>query len=144
MLPCLNAMTEPRKFGYVERQKERERQQTTRKIIIWVLLLRCCFLLCILYFLGFLEKVLQQDDAALKLRNDKKKIELGGFHLKFNGVFFSTIFLCTLFKRKNAVLCLFLKNVLPSKRVLCFILNNLHFQMVKGIAFYALYKLCPV
>ena len=59
--------------------------------------------------------------------------------LSTNGVFFSTTFLCTLFK-KNAVLCLFLKNVLPSKRVVCFILNNLHFPMVKGIAFYALYK----
>ena len=41
---------------------------------------------------------------------------------------------------KNAVLCLFLKNVSPSKRVICFILNNLHFPMVEGIAFYALYK----
>ena len=48
--------------------------------------------------------------------------------------------MCTLFKKKNAILCLFLKNVSPSKRVVCFILNNLHFPMVKGIAFYALYK----
>ena len=44
------------------------------------------------------------------------------------------------FISQNSVLCLFLKNVLPSKRVVCFILNNLHFPMVEGIAFYALYK----
>ena len=42
------------------------------------------------------------------------------------------------FKKCNS--CLFLKNVSPSKRVICFILNNLHFPMVEGIAFYALYK----
>ena len=42
--------------------------------------------------------------------------------------------------KKNAILCLFLKNVSPSKRVTCFILNNLHIPMVEGIAFYALYK----
>ena len=47
--------------------------------------------------------------------------------------------MCTLFE-KNAILCLFLKNISLCKRVLCFILNNLHFPMVKGIAFYALYK----
>ena len=41
------------------------------------------------------------------------------------------------FISKNAILCLFLKNVSPSKRVICFILNNLHFPMVAGIAFYA-------
>ena len=44
------------------------------------------------------------------------------------------------FYLKNAILCLFLKNISPSKRVVCFILNNLHFPMVEGIAFYALYK----
>ena len=44
------------------------------------------------------------------------------------------------FISKNAILCLFLKNVAPSKRVVCFILNNLHFPVVEGIAFYALYK----
>ena len=44
------------------------------------------------------------------------------------------------FISKNAVLCLFLKNVSLSKAVVCFILNNLHFPMVEGIAFYALYK----
>ena len=47
--------------------------------------------------------------------------------------------MCTLFK-KIAILYLFLKNVSPFKRVICFILNNLHFPMVKGITFYALYK----
>ena len=47
--------------------------------------------------------------------------------------------MCTLF-RKNLISCLFLKNVSPSKRVICFILNNLHFPMVEGIAFYALHK----
>ena len=46
--------------------------------------------------------------------------------------------MCTLFKR-NAILCLFLKNVSPSKRKVCFILNNLHCPM-EGIAFYALHK----
>ena len=35
------------------------------------------------------------------------------------------------FKKKNAILCLFLKNVSPSKRLICFILNNLHFPMVE-------------
>ena len=44
------------------------------------------------------------------------------------------------FFSKNAISCLFLKNVSPSKSVVCFILNNLHFPMVEGIAFYALYK----
>ena len=56
-----------------------------------------------------------------------------------NGVFFSTT-KCGLYL-KNAILCLFLKNVSPSKRVVCFIPNNLHFPMVEGTAFYALYKL---
>ena len=58
--------------------------------------------------------------------------------LKTYGVFFS-IKKCALYF-KNAVLCLFLKNVSPSKRVRCFIRNNLHFPMVEGIAFYALHK----
>ena len=35
------------------------------------------------------------------------------------------------FISKNAISCLFLKNVSPSKRVICFILNNLHFPMVE-------------
>ena len=41
-----------------------------------------------------------------------------------NGVFFSTN-KCALYF-KNAILCLFLKNVSPAKRVICFILNNSH------------------
>ena len=45
------------------------------------------------------------------------------------------------FISKNAISCLFLKNVSPSKyRAICFILNNLHFPMVEGIAFYAPHK----
>ena len=40
------------------------------------------------------------------------------------------------FISKNAISCLFLKNVSPFKWVICFILNNLHFPMVEGIAFY--------
>ena len=44
------------------------------------------------------------------------------------------------FIKKNAVLCLFLKNVAPSKRVVGFILNNSHMLMVESIAFYAPYK----
>ena len=56
-----------------------------------------------------------------------------------NGVFFSTI-KCALFISKNAISCLFLKNVSPSKRMICFIPNNLHFLKAEGIAFYALYK----
>ena len=44
------------------------------------------------------------------------------------------------FISKNTISCLFLKNVSPSKRVICFILNNLHFPMVEGITFYALHK----
>ena len=46
---------------------------------------------------------------------------------------------CILFK-KSAILCLLLKNVSPSKGVVCFILNNLNFPMVECIAFYVLYK----
>ena len=34
------------------------------------------------------------------------------------------------FISKNVISCLFLENVSPSKRVICFILNNLHFPMV--------------
>ena len=44
------------------------------------------------------------------------------------------------FISKNAISCLFLKNVLPSKRVICFILNNSHLSRVEGITFYDLYK----
>ena len=44
------------------------------------------------------------------------------------------------FFSKNAISCLFLKNVSPSKRVVYFILNNLHFPMVEVIAFNALHK----
>ena len=47
--------------------------------------------------------------------------------------------ICTLFKKMQFCICFF-KNVLPSKSVVCFIPNNLHFPMVKGIAFYVLYK----
>ena len=43
------------------------------------------------------------------------------------------------FIKKNAILCLFLKNVSQFKSVVCVILNN--FPMVEGIVFYALYKL---
>ena len=55
------------------------------------------------------------------------------------GVFFSTK-KNQLYLKKNAILCFFLKNISPSKKVVCFILNNLHFPMVEIIAFYALYK----
>ena len=61
------------------------------------------------------------------------KIEMPSY-----GVFFSTKNVH--FISKNLISCLFLKNVSPSKRVLCIILNNLHFPMVEGIAFYALHK----
>ena len=47
--------------------------------------------------------------------------------------------MCIFFK-KNLILHLFLKNVSPSKRVICFILNNSPLSMVEGIAFYALHK----
>ena len=43
------------------------------------------------------------------------------------------------FYLQNTILCLFLKNVSSSKRVICFILNNLPLSMVEGIAFSALY-----
>ena len=59
--------------------------------------------------------------------------------IAINGVFFSTE-KCALYFKKNAISCLFLKYVSPSKKVICFILNNLHFPMVEGIAFYALNK----
>ena len=42
--------------------------------------------------------------------------------------------MCPFFLKKKAISCLFLKNVSPSKRVVCFILNNLHFPMAEGIA----------
>ena len=41
---------------------------------------------------------------------------------------------------QKAILRLFLKKISPSKRMVCFILNNLHFPMVEGIVLYALYK----
>ena len=67
----------------------------------------------------------------------------GNFLFIFIVFFFSTK-KCTLYlkkkKQKNFILCLFFKNVSPSQRVVCFILNNLHFPMGEGIAFYALYK----
>ena len=44
------------------------------------------------------------------------------------------------FISENAISYLFLKNVSPSKKVICFNLNNLHFPMVEGIGFYFLYK----
>ena len=51
---------------------------------------------------------------------------------------------CEFYLKKNAILCLFLKNVLPSKRVARFILNNVHLPyMVEGIAIYAQYKSMP-
>ena len=46
---------------------------------------------------------------------------------------------CALYLKKFNF-CLFLKNVSPSKRDVCFILNNLPVPMVEDIAFYALYK----
>ena len=67
-----------------------------------------------------------------------KEICLKSPSSKSYGVFFS-IKKCA-FILKNAISCFFLENVSPSKRVICFILNNLHFPMVKGIAFYDLYK----
>ena len=60
------------------------------------------------------------------------------YGLVIYGVFFSTIKFA--FYLKNVILCSFLKNGLPSKRVISFFLNNLHLPMVEGIAFYALYK----
>ena len=57
-----------------------------------------------------------------------------------NGVFFSTEKCEFSLKKKNSISCLFLKNVSPSKRVVCFILTHSHLPMVKGIAFYALNK----
>ena len=66
----------------------------------------------------------------------KKKLSL--FNLEF--MVFSFLPKNVHFISKNSVLCLFLKNVSPFKRVKCFILNNLHFPMMEGIAFYALYK----
>ena len=44
------------------------------------------------------------------------------------------------FISKNVILCLFFKNVSPSTRVVCYILNNLRYPMMEGITFYALYK----
>ena len=44
------------------------------------------------------------------------------------------------FTSRNAISCLFLKNVSPSKTVVCFILKNLHVPIMEGIAFFALHK----
>ena len=52
-----------------------------------------------------------------------------------DSVFFSTK-KCA-FNLKNAIFCLFLKNISPSKRVVSFILNNSNLLMVVGIAFMA-------
>ena len=62
------------------------------------------------------------------------------FHGNFNFMLFSFLPKNMHFISKNAISCLFLKNVSPSKRVICSILNNLHFPMWRGIAFYALHK----
>ena len=59
--------------------------------------------------------------------------------IKTYGVFFSTK-KCAFYLKKNAILYLFLKNVSPSKRMVCFILNNLHFPMVEVITFCGLHK----
>ena len=61
------------------------------------------------------------------------------WHIKYLMVF-SFLPKIVHFISKNTISCLFLKNVSPSKRVICFILNNLHFPMVEGNAFYALHK----
>ena len=55
------------------------------------------------------------------------------------GVSFSTK-TCTFYFKKMQFFVCFLKMFRPLKRVVCFILNNLHFPMAEGIAFYALYK----
>ena len=71
-----------------------------------------------------------------------KTIEYAYYYTRasFNCVFFSTK-KYALYLKKNAILCMFLKNVLPSKREVCFILNNLHFPMVESAnVVYALYK----
>ena len=47
--------------------------------------------------------------------------------------------MCTLFQKMEYRVC-FLKMFRPLKQAVCFILNNLHFPMVEGIAFYALHK----
>ena len=55
------------------------------------------------------------------------------------GVFFFYQKMCTLFQKVKFCVC-FLKMFRPLKGVICFILNNLYFRMVEGIAFYALHK----
>ena len=67
-------------------------------------------------------------------------VELAKSLISWNYGFFFSTKKCQFYLKKNVILCLFLKNVSPSKRVICFILNNLHYPMVEGIAFYALYK----
>ena len=55
-----------------------------------------------------------------------------------NGVVFSTK-KCALYLKIQYSVRFFL-NASPSKRVVCFTLNNLHYPLVEGIIFYALYK----
>ena len=47
--------------------------------------------------------------------------------------------MCTLFQKMQFHVC-FLKMFRSPKRLICFILNTLHFPMVEGIAFYALHQ----
>ena len=47
-------------------------------------------------------------------------------------ILFSTKKYAFYLKKKNLILCVFLKNISPSKKVVCFILNNFHFLMLEG------------
>ena len=77
-------------------------------------------------------KKLQRKLKAIEIPMTRKTWKLWCF------LFYQKI--CTLFQ-KYAISCLFLKNVSPYKRAICFIRNNKHFPMVEGIAFYTLHKL---
>ena len=70
----------------------------------------------------------------VKVVENKSGIQLFLHATTIYGVFFSTS-KCAFYLKKNAILCLFLKNVSASKRMVCFILNNSHMPMLKGVDF---------
>ena len=112
--------------------------------------------LCVFLFLSCFIKAKKKNILILFMTRDSSFFScmcffffliIDGIHMAFWGnSFYETLMVFSFlpknvnFISKNLIWCLFLKNVSPSKRVICFILNNLHFPMVEGIAFYALDK----
>ena len=78
-------------------------------------------------------------------QTSKRKYKIYFFGVFLSADFWQKLSWCFLFYqkkkcnllKKNAIFCLFLKNVSPSKRLVCFVLNNVHFPMVEDLAFHA-------